>query len=183
MIKGILICGLNGTGKSTLGKALSEQIGYHFIDSENLFFERNEENESYHSPRSKEDAVKKLMDEVKEHKNFVFAAVRGDYGEEILPLYKYVFELKVPKETRIKRIRERSFIKFGERMKVGGDLYESEEAFFKFCEERKEDYTEKWAKTLNVPYITLDGTKPAEENIKVILNYIDSYTAEENISI
>ena len=176
IIKGILICGLNGTGKSTLGKALSEQIGYHFIDSENLFFERNEENESYHSPRSKEDAVKKLMNEVKKHKNFVFAAVKGDYGEEILPLYKYVFELKVPKNERMSRIKNRSFIKFGERMKEGGDLYEAEEAFFKLCEERDEDYTEKWAKTLNVPYITLDGTKTTEENTDIILKYINFET-------
>ena len=174
MIKGILICGLNGAGKSTLSKALSEKIGWHFIDNENLFFESNEENSPYKNPKTKEEAVKKLMDEVKEHKNFVFAAVRGDYGEEILPLYKYVFELKVPKETRIKRIRERSFIKFGERMKVGGDLYESEEAFFKLCEERKEDYTEKWAKTLNVPCIILDGTNTTKENIGIILKYIES---------
>ena len=124
-----------------------------------------------------------LMNEINKHKNFVFAAVKGDYGEEILPLYRFIFELKVPKNERMRRIKHRSFIKFGDRMKKGGDLFESEEAFFKLCEERAEDYTENWAKTLNVPYITLDGTKPAEENIKVILKYIDPYTAEENISI
>ena len=28
---GILICGLNGTGKSTLGKMLADRIGYEFI--------------------------------------------------------------------------------------------------------------------------------------------------------
>ena len=33
---GILICGLNGVGKSTLGKALAEKLNYHFIDIENL---------------------------------------------------------------------------------------------------------------------------------------------------
>lgn len=36
---GIQICGLNGCGKSTLGKALSEKLGFHFIDNENLFFQ------------------------------------------------------------------------------------------------------------------------------------------------
>ena len=29
---GIQICGLNGCGKSTLGRALAEKIGFHFID-------------------------------------------------------------------------------------------------------------------------------------------------------
>ena len=31
---GILICGLNGTGKSTLGRMLAERLGYCFIDNE-----------------------------------------------------------------------------------------------------------------------------------------------------
>ena len=35
---GILICGLNGTGKSTLGKMLADRLGYEFIDNEDLCF-------------------------------------------------------------------------------------------------------------------------------------------------
>lgn len=35
---GIVVCGLNGCGKSTLGKALAEQMGIHYIDNEDLFF-------------------------------------------------------------------------------------------------------------------------------------------------
>ena len=31
---GILICGLNGTGKSTLGRMLAGRMGYEFIDNE-----------------------------------------------------------------------------------------------------------------------------------------------------
>ena len=39
---GILICGLNGTGKSTLGRMLAERLGYGFIDNEDLYFPKNE---------------------------------------------------------------------------------------------------------------------------------------------
>ena len=35
---GIMVCGLNGCGKSTLGKALAQELGFHFIDNEYLFF-------------------------------------------------------------------------------------------------------------------------------------------------
>ena len=34
---GILICGLNGTGKSALGRILADRLGYEFIDNEDLF--------------------------------------------------------------------------------------------------------------------------------------------------
>ena len=39
---GIMICGLNGTGKSTLGKALAEKLHFYFIDNENLYFSGTE---------------------------------------------------------------------------------------------------------------------------------------------
>ena len=38
MARGIQVCGLNGCGKSTLGRALAQKIGFHFIDNEELFF-------------------------------------------------------------------------------------------------------------------------------------------------
>ncbi|MER2151019.1 MAG: shikimate kinase, partial [Candidatus Limivicinus sp.] len=39
---GILICGPNGTGKSTLGRMLAERLGYRFIDNEDLYFPKTE---------------------------------------------------------------------------------------------------------------------------------------------
>lgn len=41
---GIIICGLNGTGKSTFGKALAEKLHFHFIDIENLYFPKTNPN-------------------------------------------------------------------------------------------------------------------------------------------
>ena len=37
---GILICGLNGCGKSTLGRQLAERLGCRFIDNEDLYFSK-----------------------------------------------------------------------------------------------------------------------------------------------
>ena len=39
---GILICGLNGVGKSTIGKKLAERLSYRFIDNENLYFPKDD---------------------------------------------------------------------------------------------------------------------------------------------
>ncbi|MFR5853531.1 MAG: hypothetical protein ACLUE8_03935 [Lachnospiraceae bacterium] len=77
------------------------------------------------------------MEEVRRHGDFVFAAVKGDYGSAILPLYRYAVLIEVPKEIRLRRVRDRSFQKFGGRLKPGGDLYESEEAFFQTVAARR----------------------------------------------
>lgn len=169
---GIMVCGLNGCGKSTLGRALAKKLDFTFIDNEYLFFSRASETEPYINPKSRDEAIELLMDEVHKHSNFVFAAVKGDYGKEILPLYDYIIEINVPKDIRLQRVRNRSYQKFGNRMLVGGDLHESEERFFDFVESRPDDYVEKWVKTLNCPVIKVDGTKSVGDNIAFILKQL-----------
>ena len=166
MAKGIVVCGLNGCGKSTLSRALAEKMGLYFIDNENLYFSRNAADEPYANPRTRAEAEALLMEEVRRHGDFVFAAVKGDYGSTILPLYRYAVLMEVPKEIRMERIRNRSFQKFGSRMREGGDLYESEEVFFQTAAARPEDYAESWVRTLPCPVVVVDGTRPVEENVE-----------------
>lgn len=169
---GIQICGLNGCGKSTLGKALAERIGFHFIDNEHLYFFRPNADEPYANPKSREEVERLLMDEVNEHPDFVFSAVKGDYGKDIVPMYNYVVVIDVPKEIRTQRVRNRSFQKFGDRMLIGGDLYGQEEAFFEMVASRQDDYIENWLRKVNCPIIRVDGTKPIEENVEHIIHVI-----------
>lgn len=168
---GILICGLNGTGKSTLGKALAERLQSHFIDIENLYFPKKDPDYLYDKPRTREEVARLLIDEMKAHEDFVLASGKGDYGEAVTSLFQCVVLLIVPKEIRMQRVKERSFQKFGRRMSVGGDLYEREEKFFRFVESRAENEVEEWVKTLQCPVIRFDGTKPIEENVNFIIEY------------
>ncbi|MBS5874061.1 MAG: AAA family ATPase [Clostridiales bacterium] len=169
---GILICGLNGAGKSTLGKALAEKLHFYFIDNEDLYFPKTDPNYMYASPRTREEAKKLLFREIKAHKNFVFASVKGDYGEEIYPFFQYVILIDVPKDIRMERVKNRSFQKFGNRMLPGGDLHEQEEGFFEFVKSRAENTVKEWVQLLSCPIIRIDGTKPIEENIDFIIKEI-----------
>ena len=82
--------------------------------------------------------------------------------------------IDVPKDVRMKRVRNRSFQKFGNRMLLGGDLYEQEERFFSFVKSRAENTVERWIQSLNCPIIRIDGTKPMEENIDFVIKQIQS---------
>ena len=169
---GIQICGLNGCGKSTLGRALAERIGFHFIDNENLNFSRTNTDEPYMNPKSRTDVERLLMDEVSKHPDFVFSAVKGDYGKDIIPMYNYVVVIEVPKEIRSQRVRDRSFQKFGNRMLMGGDLYDQEERFFQMVASRKDEYVDNWLQTVKCPIIRVDGTKPIDENVEHIIHVL-----------
>ncbi len=169
----IIVCGLNGAGKSTLGKALAEELGYYFIDNEFLYFPKSDSDYQYDAPLTKEEANIIFESEVRLHENFVFAAVRGDYGKEVSPNYTYAVLIEVPKDIRMERITNRSFQKFGKRMMADGDLYKKEQAFFEMASNRPGDYVEKWIHTLNCPVIRVDGTMPVQDNISYILKFIE----------
>ena len=169
---GIIVCGLNGCGKSTLGKTLARKLHFHFIDNEDLYFPKTDPNYIYASPRTREEVEKLLWGEIRAYENFVFTSVKGDYGETIYPFFQYVVLIDVPKDIRIQRVKNRSFQKFGERMLLGGDLHEQEEKFFDFVKSRSENTVEEWVQSLKCPVLRIDGTKPIEENVDFIMEQI-----------
>lgn len=174
---GIVVCGLNGCGKSTLGKALARQMGLHFIDVEDLYFTRESVDAPYKNPRSRTEVEDLLLREVAGHEGFVFATVKGDYGEEVQKCYQYIVVIEVPQKIRMQRVRNRSLQKFGSRMLEGGDLCEAEEQFFKLVESRTEAYYEDWLQALKCPIIRVDGTKTIEENVYFIIQQINMQQA------
>lgn len=102
----------------------------------------------------------------------MFAAVRGDYGEGVVPLYDLVVAMEAPQHVRLQRIRSRSFQRFGDRMLAGGDLYPQEEAFLRMAESRQSDYVEAWLQTVKCPILRVDGTRPIAENVECIVRAI-----------
>ncbi len=172
MIMGILICGLNGTGKSTLGKALADRIGFEFIDNEDLFFPKNDSSYEFASSRGKDEVITLLENRISRNDRFVFAAVKGDYGDQLIRALSHIILLEVPKSIRSVRVRERSYQKFGERIMPGGDLFNKESKWFSIVDCRPDDYVTSWLETVDCPVIRVDGTLPIERNVEYLMAII-----------
>lgn len=168
------MCGLNGAGKSTLGKAVAKKLGFYFLDSEELCFDKAENAYDYTSARAQEEVIKRLFSEIRAHENFVFASVKGDYGAALLAFFQYAVLLEVPREVRLQRVYNRSYLEFGDRMLPGGDLYKQENAFFDVVKSRAENTVEKWVQALTCPIMRVDGTKSVEENADFIITQIQN---------
>ena len=169
---GILICGLNGAGKSTLGKALASRMGYAFIDTEDLYFPEKDSVFDYSNPRSKEEVVRSLESRIKDNTRFVFAAVKGDYGNEFINALDHIILVEVPKDVRSQRVRARSLQQFGDKISPGGALYDKEQKWFAFADSRPDDYVLTWLETTECPVIRVDGTLPVEDNIKYLMSVL-----------
>lgn len=165
---GILVCGLNGAGKSTLGRVLAERLGYEFIDNEELYFPGGLLAEA----RSKAEVVRLLEERIRGNEGrFVFSAVTGKYGEKLLAALELIVVVEVPREERLRRVRERSFRRFGERILPGGDLYERENAWLHQVESRPEDFVERWLESVECPVVRVDGTREVWENVELLMGF------------
>ncbi|MGN0448604.1 MAG: AAA family ATPase [Acutalibacteraceae bacterium] len=171
MINKILICGANGVGKTTFGKALSNATGWKFMDIEDYIFSDNSEN-PYEPVRTRNEVKALLLEDLTNASNFIFSSVKGNYGEEISSSFTCAVYIEAPKELRSKRVWERSYQKLGDRIIKGGDLYEQEKRFLDMVESRPENDVSEWLKTIAVPVISIDGTKPVYENVKIVLDII-----------
>ena len=172
---GILICGLNGTGKSTVGRTLADRMGYEFIDNEDLFFPKTDPSYLFSSPRSEEEVIRLLEEKINANNRFILAAVRGNYGDRLIASLDHIVLIEVPKQIRSRRVRDRSYQKFGDRILPGGELYDQESKWFSLTESRPETYVTDWLETVDCPVIRIDGTLPVEKN----LDYLVSLLSEE----
>ena len=169
---GLIICGMNGSGKSTLGCALAQKLGWRFIDNEDLYFLKNDPDYLYGGQRTQEEVERLLLEAVREDEHFVFAAVKGNYGEAVLPYYDCAVLVEAPREVRLQRVTQRSLNRFGERARPGGDLYESEKRFCDIVAARPEDYATRWLETVDIPVLRVDGTRPVGENAALLCDWI-----------
>lgn len=167
----IIVCGLNGAGKSTLGYHLAKQLGYQFLDIEDYYFPEKGGEYPYENPRTKEEAVILLRGDLKRYENCVLAAVKGDFGYEVEGLFTRAVLVETEKELRMRRVRERSFARFGDRVLPGGDLWERERRFFEMAAGRTDEEVERWVRGLGVPVRRVDGGRGIEENVGIILRW------------
>ena len=113
-----------------------------------------------------------LEEKIADNNRFIFAAVKGNYGDKLVASLDYVVLIEVPKQIRCQRVRNRSYGRFGERILPGGDLYDKEAAWFSLTESRPENYTTEWLETVNCPVIRIDGTLPVEENVEYLVSVL-----------
>ncbi len=175
----ILVCGLNGVGKSMLGKALAQDLHYRFVDIEDIYFSKQDNPDyPYEKSRPYEETVSLLTEMVGQGEPIVLASVTGHFGDAFLSCLKCAICVEVPREIRLKRVYDRSYQLFGQKSTEGGAFYPQIQAFHAFCESRDEQLVENWLTNTVCPVIRVDGTLPIDENVRMIVKRLRLGLAE-----
>ena len=162
MTGGIIVFGPNGAGKTTLGSELARVLGFKHMDIEDYYFEKSEI--PFTVARSREDCLRLMLADIEKSRSFVITACIGDFGETIASMYNFAVYVTAPKELRMKRVEQRGYDQYGDRVRAGGDMYEQQLRFRAWAAARDLSKIDAWAQTLACPVIRADGTRAVAEN-------------------
>ena len=176
----IHIYGASGSGTSTLGRKICEELGYKFMDTDDYFWLPT--NPKYTTKRNKEERLALMKKDISENDNVVISGSLVDWGDELIPLFTLAIRLVTDTEIRIKRLKIRENKKFGDRIMPGGDMYANHIEFIEWAKKydtgsvnmRSKAKHDEWQKMILCKQIVLDGADDLEENFKKVQAEINS---------
>lgn len=176
----IHIYGASGSGTSTLGRKISGELGYKFMDTDDYFWLPT--NPPYTEKRSKEERIGLMKKDISEMGNVVISGSLAGWGDELIPLFTLAIRLVADTYIRIERLKIREKQKIGERIMPAGDMYAHHMEFLEWAGRydtgganmRSKAEHDEWQELLLCKQIVLDGADTLEENFKKVKMELES---------
>ena len=173
-IKRSHVFGASGSGATTLAKAISETFGYHFIDTDDIFWEQTDPPFTKRRPAAL--ALKGLQKAIALNEHVVISGAFVGWGDSVKPAIDLFVFLHLPLSIRLERIKKREYHRFGARVLAGGDLYEQHLSFLEWVSAyeigdvnmRSKRQHETWLADVKVPIIRITEPLPLTDMIKLI---------------
>jgi len=160
---GIIVFGASGAGSTTTGRELARILNFEHYDTDDYFFViNNPPFEMKERPLNERIALLRPLLKT----NFVLSGCIREWDGAFDSMLSMAVFLVTPTNIRIERAENREFNRNGERIKMGGDLYEQHRKFIDYIATYDNGGTatrslasqEAWASRLTCPVIRVDGT-------------------------
>lgn len=174
MQKGIIIIGPSGSGKTSLGKMVALDLGYPYFDIDDYIW-RRDTSKPYTIMYSREEKISRLRDDISPHEHFVMAGSMSSFHYAFDDKFGMMVLLYAEPSVRIQRVNSREIERFGARVLVGGDMYESHLEFLDSNRRYEEDGSpnlkeqREWFNDMSCVKLELDGKASLKTNTDIIV--------------
>lgn len=177
MYKSVIhIYGASGSGTSTLGRYISEQLGYTFMDTDDYFWLPT--NPKYTKKRDITERLRMMKEDISNSDKVVISGSLVDWGDELIPYFTLAVRIVTDKDVRIRRLKEREKKHFGTRIEEGGDMYENYVEFIDWAsaydtgdiDMRSKAKHDQWQKLLKCKQIVVNGEDDLKYNLEHVKN-------------
>lgn len=124
----IHIYGASGSGTSTLGRYLAQRLDFAFLDADDYFWLPTDP--KFTKKRPIEQRAPLMQQDIAKAENG--AVVSGSlvgWGDALIPKFTLAVRVVTDTPTRLARIKQREYARFGSRILPGGDMHEHHLSF------------------------------------------------------
>ena len=169
----IHIFGASGSGTTTLGKTLAQQLGYLHLDTDDYYWAVK-----YSVKRPQEERLRLMQRQIQAvMSGVVLSGSLVGWGDELIPQFTLAIRLYTDTGLRIERLKAREYAQFGQRICQGGSMYQQHQAFLTWAEQyddgpvtmRSRASHDRWQTGLRCPILHMDGSVNAGVLVQQIL--------------
>ena len=175
----IHIFGASGSGTSTLGQALAKELGLTWLDTDNYYWLPSDP--PFQEKRPIPQRVEMIKQAFAENpQGCVLSGALESWGHELVPYFDAAIFVRLEKEERLKRLKERGIKRYGDRALPGGDMYENEQEFIAWAA-HYEDSTQTgrnlkrhlaFIETLPCPILELDSMEDPQKLTEKAVGFV-----------
>ncbi len=174
----IHIFGASGSGTTTLGKKISEELGYKHMDTDDYFWVPTDP--KYTLKRPCEERIELMEKDISNYENVVISGSLVDWGDVLIPYFTLAVRIDIDPDVRIARLVAREKERYGTRIEPDGDMYRQHTEFVEWAksydtgglDRRSKAKHDEWQKLLACRLIRLDGADTVEENFAKVKKYL-----------
>lgn len=106
MMKNVIhIFGASGSGTTTLGKKICEELGYTQMDTDDYFWMPTEPKFTHKRPIK--ERVELMKNDIDKSDNVVISGSLTDWGDELIPYFTLAIRIEMKQSVRIERLKKR----------------------------------------------------------------------------
>ena len=170
----IHIFGASGSGTTTLGKRIADELGFRHMDTDDYFWMPT--NPPYTTKRPPEERIEMMLADIRNAGNAVISGSLTDWGDSLIPYFTLAIRVNTDTGVRIERLKNRQRKQFGNRIDKGGDMYETHMAFIEWAKGydtgdvsmRSKAKHDEWQKLLQCDLLVIDGNDILNFDMEVI---------------
>ena len=172
----IHLFGASGSGTTTLGRALAERLGYVHLDTDDYFWLPTDPQFTAKRPIPERLAMMNADIDAAEKGAVISGSLTG-WGDPLIPRFTLAVRVVTDTATRLERLRQREYARFGERIREGGDMHAEHEAFLAWAARydagdvnmRSKACHDAWQQALPCPVVTVNGAAPLADSLALVL--------------
>ena len=167
----IHIFGASGSGTSTLGKKISSELGYTFMDTDDYYWMPTDP--KFTVKRPIDERISLMKRDIDTAENVVISGSLCGWGDVLIPYFTLAVRIVIDTDLRIERIKARERERFGSRIDVGGDMHQQHIEFIEWARsydtadatKRSKARHDEWERLLPCEVLHIDGAESLEDKL------------------